>query len=209
MRSSFCIHLVVAIILIVCRCDATFAQRQPAIQSEKEFRRAIYAEVPMMSNGGTGADACVRLLNATGTAGCATPGVKAAEGRLLRLDALLPRPEDYPGAACSLGVVRGTLRHRQRPLRAGRSPRVALEPRRLLPAEDVAVLLPPALLPAFLGQCGASPALARRVRGVLLDAGPPPDYSDAQAAPLASFALYANRSYAWNPAGGCCPSAPN
>jgi hypothetical protein len=72
-----------------------------------------------------------------------------------------------------------------------------------LHAEAVAVLLPPALLPAFLGQCAANPSLACRVRGVLLEPGPPPDYSDAEAAPLAAFALYGNASYAWNPAGGC------
>jgi hypothetical protein len=63
-------------------------------------------------------------------------------------------------------------------------------------------LLPPTLLADFLLQCQASPALAARVRGVLVEPGPAPGYSQAAAAPLAEFALYLNRSYAWNPAGG-------
>lgn len=62
-------------------------------------------------------------------------------------------------------------------------------------------LLPPGLLADFLLQCRDSPSLAGRVRGVLSEPGPAPSYSQAAAAPLADYALYANRSYPWNPAG--------
>ena len=68
-------------------------------------------------------------------------------------------------------------------------------------ADGTAFLVPPALLAGFLQQCQDSPALAARVRGVLVAPAPAPDYSQAAAAPLAPFALYPNQSYAWNPTG--------
>ena len=69
-------------------------------------------------------------------------------------------------------------------------------------AEAAVYLLRPTLLAGFLLQCQASPALAARVRGVLVEPWPAPGYSQASAAPLPEFALYSDRSYAWNPTGG-------
>lgn len=71
------------------------AQAQSQITNVKDLKAEMYTE---MSFSG-GADACVRLLHANGTIGCATPGRGAAEGRLQRLDALLPSPDGYPGTA--------------------------------------------------------------------------------------------------------------
>eukprot|EP00887_Chlorella_sp_A99_P003619 scaffold7.g3619.t1 len=79
----------------------------------------------------------------------------------------------------------------------------------LLPAaadypDGAAVLLPPALLPAFLGAAQADAALAARVAGVLVEAlgpGEAAGYSQDAVAPQAEYALYEDRAYAWNPAG--------
>ena len=89
-RSSRCLALLAALVAGV---PAALAQSQ--ITNVKDLKAEMYTQ---MSFSG-GADACVRLLHAAGTIGCSTPGRGTAEGRLQRLDALLPSPDDYPGAA--------------------------------------------------------------------------------------------------------------
>lgn len=71
------------------------AQEHSQITNVKDLEAAIYTEAAFAPKGS--ADACVRLLHARGAAGCATPGRGPAEGRLQRLDALLPSADDYPG----------------------------------------------------------------------------------------------------------------
>ncbi|PRW57704.1 nicastrin isoform X2 isoform A [Chlorella sorokiniana] len=149
-------------------CLAALAVLVPAVQAQsqitnvKDLKAAVYTEMTFTGGSG-GGDACVRLLNASGTIGCATPSRQRVEGRLQRLDTLLPSPDDYP--------------------------------------DGTTFLLPPALLAGFLQQCAASPSLASRVVGVLVEPQPPPSYSQAAQAPLAELALYADRSYPWNPTG--------
>lgn len=78
--------------------DARLARlgHQQQIRSVADLQRAIYTEMRMMSNTQSGGDACVRLLTASGTVGCAA-GRAAVQGRLLRLEALPPDADDYPG----------------------------------------------------------------------------------------------------------------
>ncbi|KAL4441829.1 hypothetical protein ABPG77_003745 [Micractinium sp. CCAP 211/92] len=137
------------------------ALSQQLVSTVNELKNEIYTPLPL--GPGHAGDACVRLLHASGTVGCAAPtGAQPTEGRLVRLETLR-QPDEYP--------------------------------------DDAVYLLPPALLADFLLQCRDSPSLAGRVRGVLSEPGPAPSYSQGAAAPLAEFALYANRSYPWNPAG--------
>lgn len=88
-----------ACLLACCCCfglvPAVAAQQHSQITTVNDLKAAIYTEMPFNQ----GADACVRLLNAGGTVGCAAPGHGPAEGRLQRLDVLLPTPEDYPGGS--------------------------------------------------------------------------------------------------------------
>ncbi|KAL4433984.1 hypothetical protein ABPG75_000425 [Micractinium tetrahymenae] len=137
------------------------ALSQQLVSTVNELKDEIYTPLPL--GPGHAGDACVRLLHAGGTVGCASPtGWQPTKGPLVRLEALR-QPVEYPDSAV--------------------------------------YLLPPALLADFLLQCRDSPSLAGRVRGVLSEPGPAPAYSQAAAAPLVDFALYANRSYPWNPAG--------
>ncbi len=71
---------------------AALAQSQ--ITNVKDLKAAVYTEMDFSQGG----DACVRLLNASGTIGCTAPSRQRVEGRLQRLDELLPSPDDYPGA---------------------------------------------------------------------------------------------------------------
>lgn len=61
-----------------------------------ELKEEIYTPLPL--GPGHAGDACVRLLHASGTVGCAAPtGELPTEGRLVRLEALR-QPDEYPGA---------------------------------------------------------------------------------------------------------------
>ena len=199
-RALWCLAALVAAAALPAVC----AQSQ--ITNVKDLRAAVYTEMDF-SRGG---DACVRLLNASGTIGCATPGRQPTEGRLQRLDALLPSSDDYPGA-CTVWWMLGWVNAQVPKARLPAKPAThcaAGAPSSTLPpspppttAGGTTFLLPPALLAGFLQQCAASPSLASRVAGVLVEPQPAPDYSQAERAPLAELALYADRGYAWNPSG--------
>ncbi len=61
-----------------------------------ELKNEIYTPLPL--GPGHAGDACVRLLHASGTVGCAAPtGAQPTEGRLVRLETLR-QPDEYPGA---------------------------------------------------------------------------------------------------------------
>lgn len=192
---------------------AQTAQAQSQITNVKDLKAAVYTEMQFSQGGG---DACVRLLNASGIIGCSTPGRQRVEGRLQRLEALLPSPDDYPGESRLWWVFGGErLAAAGETLDAPRSRQCRIASTRMqMPHHTHAhpcprfpitggttFLLPPALLAGFLQQCAASPALASRVVGVLVEPQPQPDYSQAAQAPLAELALYADRGYAWNPTG--------
>lgn len=161
MSKLFRMQALVACRLLLLAGALSGAFSQQLVSTVNELKEEIYTPLPL--GPGHAGDACVRLLHASGTVGCAAPtGELPTEGRLVRLEALR-QPDEYP--------------------------------------EGAVYLLPPGLLADFLLQCRDSPSLAGRVRGVLSEPGPAPSYSQAAAAPLADYALYANRSYPWNPAG--------
>lgn len=94
-----------------------------------ELKNEIYTPLPL--GPGHAGDACVRLLHASGTVGCAAPtGAQPTEGRLVRLETLR-QPDEYPGAlappqapaddgtvtaACRCRCTSRALRHSQHSL---------------------------------------------------------------------------------------------
>lgn len=187
-----------------CSYHGLAASPHPDTTQVNELKQEIYTPLPL--GPGHAGDACVRLLHAAGTVGCAAPtGRQPTQGPLVRLESLR-QPDEYTGTSwshphhaaihwadflCRLPVLSA-------PALSGGLPPFSPRP---ASADNAVYLLSPALLADFLLQCRDSPSLAGRVRGVLVEPGPSPGYSQAAAAPLAEFALYANRSYPWNPDG--------
>lgn len=153
-------------------CAMGHASRRPLSAAPRLFEpaprlplhRPTFPSPAEMSFAHGAGDACVRLLTATGTVGCAAPGTAPADGRLLRLTELLPSAEDYPGeaAAClpaclphSL-VLQGPSAAWSLPCRCCRRLTTALLcPRTYTPSRQHR-------LPAALGAAGGLPAAVRR-----------------------------------------------
>lgn len=214
---STCVHLppppaavlLPSCLLLACLVGSAAAQQ---ISTVTDLKQRIYTTMPL--GRGAAGDACVRLLTAGGEVGCAAPpGGQPTEGRLLRLEAVRA-PEEYPGGCRAQGGGCWAVRPRgcSTAPRGSRLPVVQpprppcqlLHPCLPFPTDDAVYVVPPSVLADFLEQCQASPALAARVRGVLSEPSSAPAYSQAAAAPLAGYALYANSSYEWNPTGIAC-----
>lgn len=78
---------------------AAAAQPLGGVANTKHLKRAIYTELRQ-------GDACVRLLHASGSVGCAAPGREDVEGMLLRLTEL-GDAGTYPGIANGCWLARG------------------------------------------------------------------------------------------------------
>lgn len=81
------------------RPPAAAAQPLGGVANTKHLKRAIYTELRQ-------GDACVRLLHASGSVGCAAPGREDVEGTLLRLTELGDAGA-YPGIANGCWLARG------------------------------------------------------------------------------------------------------
>lgn len=77
--------------------SAVAGQTLAGVSNSKELKNAIYTELEQ-------GDACIRLLNANGTVGCAAPpDVKSVEGLLVQLTDV-QQAASYPGEGGSGGV---------------------------------------------------------------------------------------------------------
>lgn len=134
----------------------------------------------------------MRLLNTTGSVGCASEPVAAP---LLFLSNAASNPVQGP-MAC-LKVERNKehrLRDKSRTFQDLDKGHHGL----MCHADDSMVLVPEEQLAVLLQRLQASSALQKRVKGVLVLPGSPASLTYADRFPLAQYAPYAASDYAWN-----------